>query len=53
MPWNGFEIKRIVSVVTKSRPDLLDAFIHALFKIDERVAAPQLLLNLVAGHNLA
>ncbi len=50
---NGLEIQRIVCVVAKRSPDLLDALVYALFKVDESIASPKLLLNLIAGNDLA
>ena len=53
MTGNRFDVERIVGVVAKRAPDLLDAFVDALFKVDERVAAPKLLLNLIASYDLS
>ena len=53
VPGNGLYVKGIVGVVPKRAPDLLNAFVDALFKVDECVAAPELLLNLVASYDLS
>lgn len=52
MTGHGFQIEGIVGVIAERRPDLLDAFVHSLFKIDECVAAPELLLDFIASDEL-
>ena len=52
MAGNRFDVERIVGIVSKRAPDLLDAFVNALFKVDECIAAPELLLDLVASYDL-
>jgi hypothetical protein len=48
-----FDVERAVGIIAKRRPDLLNAFIHALFKINEGLLPPELLLNFIPGHDLA
>ncbi len=53
MPGKSLDVKRIVGIVAKDSPDLLDALVDALFEIDEGIASPELLLNFIAGDDLA
>ena len=53
MTGKRLDVERAIGIVAEHCPDLLNALIHALFKINEGVGAPELFLNLVPGHNLA
>jgi len=48
-----FNVERSIRIVVQGRPDLLNALIHALFKVDEGIGAPQLFLNFLPGNDLA
>jgi len=48
-----FNVERIIGIVVQGCPDLLNAFIHALFKVNEGFHTPQFFLDFLPGHDLA
>lgn len=53
MTRDRLKVEGIVGIITERRPDLFDALVNALLEIDEGIVAPELLLDLIAGHHLA
>lgn len=51
-PGNRLKVERVVDVVAESGSDLPYALVHALFKIDEGFAAPDLILDLISRYHL-
>lgn len=52
-PGNGLNVPGSVRVVVQGRPDLADAMVKATFEVNKDVAAPELLLDFLAGDEFA
>src|SRR5215472_7907619 len=52
-PRNGLNVARLVSIIAQCGAYLIDCKVDAAFEIDERVAAPNMLVNLFAGNDLS
>ena len=50
---NCLHVDRPIGIVVQRTPDLLNALIHPVLKVNEGVIAPDLLLDFLPGHDLA
>lgn len=53
MAGNRLYINGPVGIVVQHTPDLVDALIHPVFKVDVGVVTPKLFLDFLAGYDLA